>query len=78
MNGLSRQASIITVRSKRNTYPAERTTVEHHYFRNITTSELAFRIAVDNPEPAKEMQAESQYDYHAHLKTWGMYMDFDR
>lgn len=44
--------------------------------RNITESELAFRIAVDEPEIAKEIQGET-YDYHAHYKTWGMVMAYD-
>ncbi|EJD02430.1 uncharacterized protein FOMMEDRAFT_29447 [Fomitiporia mediterranea MF3/22] len=43
---------------------------------NITGSELAFRIAVDEPEPATKIQADT-YDYHAHYKTWGMIMDYD-
>lgn len=47
-------------------------------FRNISTSELAFRIAVDNPERAKQDQADSDYDHHAHLKTWGMVMDYGK
>lgn len=41
------------------------------YRRNITPSELAFRIAVDEPEPCQRIQAE-RYDYYAHEVTWGM------
>lgn len=41
------------------------------YSRNITSNELSFRIAVDEPSPAKERQAFS-YDVVAHYKTWGM------
>lgn len=48
----------------------------HQGYRNITSSELAFRIAVDEPEPAKGMQA-AEYDYHAHEVTWGMVMDYN-
>lgn len=38
-------------------------------------NELAFRIAVDEPEPAKFTQA-GTYDYYAHERTWGMVMDY--
>ncbi|KAL5532593.1 hypothetical protein ACEPAF_4367 [Sanghuangporus sanghuang] len=43
---------------------------------NITGSELAFRIAVDEPEIATRIQADT-YDYYAHYKTWGMVMAYD-
>ncbi|KAL5529747.1 hypothetical protein ACEPAG_5732 [Sanghuangporus baumii] len=43
---------------------------------NITGSELAFRIAVDEPEIATGIQADT-YDYYAHYKTWGMVMAYD-
>ncbi|KAI5121387.1 hypothetical protein M0805_001200 [Coniferiporia weirii] len=43
---------------------------------NITQSDLAFRIAVDDPHRATQGQAESDYDYYAHYKTWGMVMDY--
>lgn len=46
------------------------------YLRNITGSELAFRIAVDEPEIATGIQADT-YDYYAHYKTWGMIMAYD-
>lgn len=39
--------------------------------RNITSSELAFRIAVDEPEIGRTAETDS-YDYHAHEMTWGM------
>ena len=46
------------------------------HVRNITESELAFRIAVDEPEIATQIQADT-YDYEAHYKTWGMVMAYD-
>ena len=43
--------------------------------RNIGPSSIGFRIAVEEPETSMQMQAE-QYDYTAHMKTWGMNMDY--
>ena len=48
---------------------------ESGYFRNITGSQLAFRIAVDEPEITQTIQAET-YDYYAHSKTWGMEAEY--
>lgn len=44
--------------------------------RNITPSELAFRIAVAEPDTSS-MQA-GPYDYYAHEATWGMIMAYDK
>ncbi|KAI5121385.1 hypothetical protein M0805_001198 [Coniferiporia weirii] len=44
---------------------------------NITQSDLAFRIAVNDPHRATQGQAESRYDYYAHYKTWGMVMAYE-
>ena len=52
-------------------------TSDDDFHRNITESELAFRIAVEEPEPATKIQADT-YDYYAHYKTWGMEMDYDK
>ena len=47
-----------------------------HIFRNITSSELAFRIAIQTPDRANRIQAET-YDYYAFYKLWGLEMDYD-
>ena len=47
-----------------------------HMRRNITSSELAFRIAIRTPERAEQIQAEP-YDYYAFYKMWGLEMDYD-
>ncbi|TDL19428.1 hypothetical protein BD410DRAFT_727256, partial [Rickenella mellea] len=38
---------------------------------NVSDSELAFRVAVEEPLPSTQIQAEP-YDYYAHKVQWGM------
>lgn len=44
--------------------------------RNITSSELAFRIAINTPPHAEEIQTET-YDNYAFYKMRGLEMDYN-